>query len=155
MAEERMEAVDRKMAAARRLASLARSLLDLTYGSLGKDPIPLRLSGSGDCIYTLVPYHTTRSHVFDLEFWFAPAFQRRSASSSPTASSAIGIRTNSVLLVGRRAFPARTSMFAITVEPNGNLRFSWSQPEVVGGEMGIEIGPLNGSTTNRVSLCRW
>lgn len=149
--EEQAEVVDRKMATARRLASLARSLLDLTYGSLGKDPIPLRLSG-GDCTYTLVPYHTTRSRVFDLEFWFAPALLRRSSTSSPITSSATGIRTNSVLLVGRRAFPARTSMFAVTVEPNRNLRFAWSQPDVVGGELGIEIGPLNGSTTNRVRV---
>ncbi|VDM31174.1 unnamed protein product [Hydatigera taeniaeformis] len=153
MTEERVEAVDRKMATARRLASLARSLLDLTYGSLGKDPIPLRLSGGGDCIYTLVPYHTIRSRVFDLEFWFTPALQRRSVSSSPaTSSSATGIRTNSVLLVGRRAFPARTTIFAVTVEPNGNLRFAWSQPDVVGGELGIEVGPLNGSASNRVRV---
>lgn len=146
-AEERVEAVDRKMGEARRLASLARSLLDLIYGSLGKDPIPLRLSGGGDCIYTLVPYHATKSRVFDLEFWFTPALQRISDSSG----AATGIRKNSVLLVGRRAFPARTIMFAITIEPNGNLRFSWSQPQVIGGEMGVELGPLNGSNTNRVS----
>lgn len=136
------------MADARRLASIARSLLDLIYGSLGKDPIPLRLNGGGDCVYTLIPYHATKSRVFDLEFWFAPALQRISG----TTGSATGIRTNSVLLVGRRAFPARTSMFAVTVEPNGNLRFAWSQPEVIGGELGVEIGPLNGSNTNRVSL---
>ncbi|VUZ56348.1 unnamed protein product [Hymenolepis diminuta] len=146
--EERVETVDRKMADARRLASTARSLLDLIYGSLGKDPIPLRLNGGGDCVYTLIPYHATKSRVFDLEFWFAPALQRISG----TTGSATGIRTNSVLLVGRRAFPARTSIFAVTVEPNGNLRFAWSQPEVIGGELGVEIGPLNGSNTNRVRV---
>lgn len=145
--EKRAKEVDDKMAGVRRLASLARSLLDLIYGSLGKDPIPLRLSGEGNCIYTLIPYHATKSRVFDLEFWFTPALQRIKA----IRGSAAGIRLNSVLLVGRRAFPARTSMFAVTVEPNGNLRFSWSQPDVVGGELGVEVGPLNGSSTNRVS----
>lgn len=140
--------MDRKMATVRHLASLARSLLDLTYASLGKDPIPLRLSGSGDCIYTLVPYHTTRSRVFDLEFWFSPALQRKTSASGTT--TATEIRTNVVLLVGRRAYPARTSLFAVTVEENGYLRFAWSQPDVPGGELGLEIGPLNGSSTNRV-----
>uniref|UniRef100_A0A5K3FHX5 Laminin subunit alpha-1 n=1 Tax=Mesocestoides corti TaxID=53468 RepID=A0A5K3FHX5_MESCO len=145
-AERRSAEVDKKMASVSRLASLARSLLDLIYASLGKDPIPLRLTGD-DCVYTLVPYHVTKSRVFDLEFWFTAALQRAQGGSSSQK-----IRTNSVLLVGRRAFPGRTMMFAVTVEPSGNLRFSWSQPDVVGGELGLEIGPLNGTFTNRIRV---
>lgn len=134
------------MASVRRLASLARSLLDLTYASLGEDPIPLRLSGD-NCVYTLVPYHVTKTKVFDLEFWFTPALERTQGGVSSQK-----ISSNSVLLAGRRAFPGRATMFAITVEEAGKLRFAWSDPSVPGGEMGVELGPLNGTKTNRVSL---
>ncbi|KAA3676394.1 uncharacterized protein DEA37_0012989, partial [Paragonimus westermani] len=109
--ETTMKQLDTKLLRLRRLADEARSLLDVSYGALAKDPVPLRLNR--DCVYSLVPYALTKSRVFDIEFWFR---------LHPDQS-----QMNSVLMVGRRAFAGRTQMFAFTLESsNTKLRFSWN-----------------------------
>ncbi|CAH8598195.1 unnamed protein product [Heterobilharzia americana] len=116
--------LDEKMLNLRRLADEARSILDVNYGSLSHDPVPLQLGQ--DCVYTLVPYSLTKSRVFDIEFWF----NLHNLPSLPTMSS--------VLMVGRRAFEGHTQMFAFTVEaPEAKLRFSWNTPNGV-----LELGPI-------------
>lgn len=112
----------------RRLADEARSILDVNYGSLSHDPVPLQLGQ--DCVYTLVPYSLTKSRVFDIEFWF-------NLNNLPTLSS-----ISSVLMVGRRAFEGHTQMFAFTVEaPDNRLRFSWNTPNGI-----LELGPIAKNT---------
>ncbi|KAF7256821.1 hypothetical protein EG68_05074, partial [Paragonimus skrjabini miyazakii] len=109
--ETTVKQLDTKLLRLRRLADEARSLLDVSYGALAKDPVPLRLNR--DCVYSLVPYALTKSRVFDIEFWFR---------LHPEQS-----QMNSVLMIGRRAFAGRTQMFAFTLESSSTkLRFSWN-----------------------------
>lgn len=116
--------LDSKLLNLRRLADEARSMLDVTYGSLSHDPVPLQLGQ--DCVYTLVPYSLTKSRLFDIEFWF----NLHNLPSLPSMSS--------VLMVGRRAFEGHTQMFAFTIEaPDAKLRFSWNTPN---GH--LELGPI-------------
>ncbi|BHF81500.1 hypothetical protein SprV_0802463000 [Sparganum proliferum] len=143
--ERRFSDLEAKLALPRRLAAYARSLLDMAYAGLGRDPLPLRLDGS-DCVYTFVPYHVTKSRVFDLEFWYTATLERVSGQKAQQ------IRTNAVLMVGRRAFPGKTVMFAVTVEADGTLRFSWSLPRAKDGANYVSLGPLNGTATNRVRI---
>ncbi|KAF5402729.1 hypothetical protein PHET_03978, partial [Paragonimus heterotremus] len=115
--ETTVKQLDTKLLRLRRLADEARSLLDVSYGALAKDPVPLRLNR--DCVYSLVPYALTKSRVFDIEFWFR---------LHPEQS-----QMNSVLMIGRRAFAGRTQMFAFTLESsNTKLRFSWN---VINGKL--------------------
>ncbi|CAH8616947.1 unnamed protein product [Schistosoma rodhaini] len=120
--------LDSKLLNLRRLADEARSMLDVNYGSLSHDPVPLQLGQ--DCVYTLVPYSLTKSRVFDIEFWF-------NLNNLPTLSS-----ISSVLMVGRRAFEGHTQMFAFTIEaPDARLRFSWNTPNGI-----LELGPVTTNT---------
>ncbi|CAH8640896.1 unnamed protein product [Dicrocoelium dendriticum] len=109
--EASIKQMDAKLLRLRRLTDEARSLLDVSYGSLSKNPVPLLLGR--DCVYTLVPYAASKSRVFDIEFWF------RLHEDQPSMGG--------VLMVGRRAFAGRTQMFAFTLESSGSkLRFSWN-----------------------------
>nr|VZI50826.1 unnamed protein product [Spirometra erinaceieuropaei] len=143
--ERRFSELEARLALPRRLAAYARSLLDMAYAGLGRDPLPLRLDGS-DCVYTFVPYQVTKSRVFDLEFWYTATLERVSGQKAQQ------IRSNAVLMVGRRAFPGKTVMFAVTVEADGTLRFSWSLPRARDGANYVSLGPLNGTATNRVRI---
>ncbi|KER20855.1 hypothetical protein T265_10681 [Opisthorchis viverrini] len=112
-AEESIKQLDSKLTHLRRLADEARSMLDVNYGALAQDPVPISLDR--DCVYSLVPYSLTKSRIFDIEFWF-----RLHGSSS---------ETDGVMMVGRRAFIGHTQMFAFTLESAGKtLRFSWNIP---------------------------
>ncbi|CAL8083648.1 unnamed protein product [Calicophoron daubneyi] len=122
--EKAVKLLDAKLLRLRRLADQARSMLDLNYGALAQDPVPL--SFGRQCVYTLVPYAITKSRVFDIEFWFR-------VNDRPNQ---MGV--SSVLIAGRRAFTGRTQMFAFTIEePQSMLRFSWN---VMNGT--LEVGPI-------------
>ncbi|TPP60641.1 putative laminin [Fasciola gigantica] len=131
-AESSIKQLDSKLLQLRRLADEARSMLDVAYGALAQDPVPMELGRS--CVYSLVPYSLTKSRVFDIEFWFK-------VHDLETAM-------NSVIMVGRRAFAGRTQMFAFTLEaPEPRLRFSWN---VIGGK--LEIGPIRKSIWYQVRV---
>ncbi|KAH8857570.1 Laminin subunit alpha-1 [Schistosoma japonicum] len=126
--------LDTKLLNLRRQADEARSMLDVNYGTLSHDPVPLQLGQ--DCVYTLVPYSLTKSRVFDIEFWF-------NLHNMPSLSS-----FSSVLMVGRRAFEGHTQMFAFTVEaPDAKLRFSWNTPNGM-----LELGPIVTNTWYQIRV---
>lgn len=131
-AESSIKQLDSKLLQLRRLADEARSMLDVAYGALAQDPVPMELGRS--CVYSLVPYSLTKSRVFDIEFWFK--------------IHDLEAAMNSVIMVGRRAFAGRTQMFAFTLEaPEPRLRFSWN---VMGGK--LEIGPIRQSVWYQVRV---
>lgn len=126
-----MKKLDTNLAHLRLLAEETRSLLDVVYGTVAQDPVPMQLGP--ECVYSLIPYSVTKSRLFDMEFWF-------NLHTLP--------ETDSLMMVGRRAFPGRTRMFAFTLESTKSmLRFSWNVPDGV-----IELGPVKPKTWYQVRV---